>query len=571
MPYLNTLGWLARGPVSFFLFMSGVDPKEAYDCGEQRRYASIGALMTFMFGWYSLAMGHALATTAGAGNNHWVQIGFGVGWAALLTLIDRIVFGQPLMKDSFGYRFIKVFALRGLLAVAGSLVTSIGALLFLFSHDVDTQIAKDRVERSTTILGPIETSPDVVNAQAKITAAGARLASLQKAVTDQQKVVTKDEQNIQCESAGTCGTGVPDDEGHIGPMTKLLMEREATDKQALDSATSTLKAQTPLIQADINKQNQIIQAARDTGNNTLARDNGIQERTDALRKLIKHDWTMWLWILVIVTADLCVVLFKAALPASKVDIYHRENASHAKAVAAAYEGSPQQQQVILNDLSRRAELDDVRSQLVFAHRKASLDAQRASLDAKQARDRHGGPSLSGLTTRGRRAIGVGLLILAAGGLTAWATMSGDKHVPNASGAGPSRAVTKVLQNRKIPTASFAAYKIPNPSKIQATAARKYLITEGKPLVELHRATKAAVSQYSASSCATLRKATTKTNVLLNAAASSPDQTITELALDEIHDIATLSSCSAAPPPGMSHLAGIDALLDQRLRQDGVAV
>jgi hypothetical protein len=565
---------IVRPFVEFLLWMSGVDPGEARDAREQRRYAAIGALMTFMFGWSTVAMGHALAAAVQS-KTVWAAIGFGAAWATLLTILDRILVGMPLMKDSLPYRFFQVFLIRGALAVVGSFVTAMMALLFIFHADVAAQEAQNLATSSASITGPAMRTQPVLTAQQAIKDDNAKMASLAAAVTNTRNLVTQDQKQVACEAAGTCGTETPDDPNHIGWATKLDIQKEQGDQSDLTADIANQAKQKPALQADVAAQNKIIQdVVANAAATANAQQTGIQAQTDALRTLIKTEWTMKLWVALIVAIDLSVILIKAFLPASGVDRMHRDRHEQETATRIAYGTSAEREAVIAASVKRKAERVEARDRLDHMIELNRLLAVEQRLNDKKSQP-SSAPSPNGRASAPSRR----LITLGTGGVTLVALVALTSHFTQQShsrlnaNAQPPRAGASTSATKTIRPATFADQRLPAPATSLAASARSYLASAtGKPLLSLHMATAASVARYSPESCRTVTGMLHDPSLNLQAASSAPDAVLSELALDEIHDVASLSGCSTtAQAQTLSHLSGIDSLLKQRLRQDGAPV
>lgn len=540
--------------VRSLIWMTGVDPDEVYDYGEQRRYATFGALITFMFGWAAVAMGDAVAQCFDRPNFALV-VGGALGWATLLCILDRLVTGMPLMKDGFGYRFFQVFLIRGMLALVGSLVTATAALLLLFHSAVDNQVHLQQGTAAQKAREHVEHSGAVLAARNNISVDNGKLTDLANAVTTAQRTVDTDRANAQCEAAGTCGTMTHDaSPSKIGWATQIILDKEKTDQTALDTAVTDQAQQKPKLLQDIADNQAIIDGASKVIPQIQGAD-GLQERADALVTVLTRHWMTWPWALLVVAIELSVVLLKAFYPASRVDLAHRRQAADEADAETAYRTSPERQRLLTPAAGRRAELAEAIDVLSHRRAMARVAARQERAEARTARkaDRRSRRRLRPVPAV---AALVGSIVVAAG---TW--MAVGHH-----GANTATTPATAIQ----PDASFMNFRIPAPSADEAATTHGWLTTSGRALLTLHKATALTVAGYSPTNCRQAQLAVADQAAVLTAATSAPDDVIKELALDEVHDVGMLTGCPAIPSQAMlRNLSGVDTLFTQRLHQMGV--
>ena len=539
---------------------SGTDVSSAYEHDSAIPFARLGALMMFMFGWYAVAMGHAIGIAMHRTEWRYVTA-FGFAWALFLTLFDRVIIAQTLARDGFWYRFTHLFLGRGLLAVAGSLVTSIGALLFLFQSDVSSQVVADQQRLASTIVGPVATLPQVQEAQKQIAGDNRQLATLASSVLAATNLVKVDEVQVACEANGRCGTHVPDDPNHVGPQTAADMAKQHADQVALNAAVAAQGSAAPAVRADIVQQNAVINAAYTDAGNAVRHHDGLQSQTTALGELLARDWTMWVWVLVVVFADIAVIALRAFMPATKLDLAMRRRMSDARELAAAWNTSPQRARVLAAELDRIAVAEDARYQ---AEHDRDLDGMEGravpSASGSGQRSWKSGRAIAGLAS-----IGVVLAVAVGASGHAGHTAAPGKLPTSIASPAHSNAASPA-----VPNARLAAYRLPTVTAATAIATRNYLKSAGSILLQVHHATAAMLAGYTATACRGVAAAVGSPSRDLAAAGSAPDAVLAELSLDELHDLSSLPACPPGPPPSMGHLAAIDKLITIRLGQNGVS-
>ncbi|SDJ10732.1 hypothetical protein SAMN05444157_1772 [Frankineae bacterium MT45] len=124
-------------------------------------------------------------------------------------------------------------------------------------------------------------------------------------------------------------------------------------------------------------------------------------------------------------------------------------------------------------------------------------------------------------------------------------------------------------NRATESQSAASYALPPVSAADTARTVTYLRGSGVPLLGMHRSAAAVALGYTDDGCRALTALISPQNQdgVVQAAIAVPDAVLNQLALAEIHAIATMRACNSNT--STKQLTSVDALLTKRFVQLGV--
>jgi hypothetical protein len=297
------------------LFLSGADIPTIRRVGEEVRYSVLGLLVLLISLWSGSML--ALATVVSLSLPLWVGIGLGAFYFLFILTLDRLINGQPLMRDDWKYRIKNVLLVRGLFGMVVALVVTHSALVAIWSGEISERLgngadaavtAYEERENSTS-----REAEQIVAQNALRTAAEAATAV---AYANWQAA----EATWQCEFNNGCVTGTPG----RGPEEQRLKGVADDMKAIYDSAlTAQNTTAATVATATTTLQNQINDRVADYRDDQ-EKAQGLAARSAEVWKMIGEDWSNLLWVLFFLLLDIAVVLQKTVLRASRVDLDERD-------------------------------------------------------------------------------------------------------------------------------------------------------------------------------------------------------------------------------------------------------
>ena len=540
------------------LWLAGADADAVDRHREGARYATFGALIALMSLWSFVAMYTTLHFSLGLSVA--ASVPGALLFAMIIASVDRLISSLVLERDGFWYRFTRVLLMRGLLSIALGLFVAHATILFVYRADLDHRVHEATVTTRATDVGKVTgNAPEYKQIKADQTQIGqlnSAAASAQLHTDRLRKLWLDDTVPVHGDRAANGDYAGP---GNVS--TPLKQDYLSYRNGALAAALKAQRTETPTLLADISARKAALQKRIDAAGSAADRSGGYEARNRAFFALLHDDPTVWLIVAFFVMLDLVVTSLKTTWPASEVDRAKRRQSAAAAAQSDYNTTAPEFAEAHAYAAARAAEVYRATVDVDAAEELARLRKReaRAHADAAGASTAQGG----GAGPRRRRVVAgtlASLLVLAGGGLAGLlAANGGDTSTTARSGAAHAAASSPV---------AAAGLQLTRPAETTAAAAKRYMQLHGAAIMRLHRASATLVAGYTPARCRSGRAIVESRHPALTPAiAGIPDPQLYEIALDEVHDVTAMGSCGATAPG--QHLASIDALMTQRLRQIGV--
>lgn len=299
-----------------FCEAGGVSYEEARSVGEDRRYATFGAL--------AILTGVMAAFSSAATMHQQLHLPWPI-IAVISTIIGLMVYGidrlfvlVPLARDTWRYR-LRMVLTRGLVSLVLGLFISHGLVMYAFNKDLTARVeraagvaadeAEAEVRRLATEPGDIDELTD-------------QNESLRGDITRTQNIASKKKKEWRDNTVCVNGTVFAADgdfcgDGNASPGLKSDWEQY----QNTVAATTLTENTTAINDNDVTIQTlrDQLQQKVDHARAAALENTGVAEKTNALIDLLRQDLFLLFLPLLFLVLDLSVVLTKAMLPTSKLD------------------------------------------------------------------------------------------------------------------------------------------------------------------------------------------------------------------------------------------------------------
>lgn len=413
--------------LKFLCEAGGVSYDEAAGVGEERRYATLGALALLTGGMAALSSG---ATAYSQLHLPWFVIAPVAAFIGLAVYcLDRMFVLVPLGRDTAGYR-LQMLATRGLVSVVLGLFISHGLVMYAFNTDLTSRV-------ETAAAQAADAAEENVRASSTTEADNRSLVKesdrLQAEINRVQKSADTKKKEWRDNTACLNGTVFAADGDYCGAggVSPGLKSDWLTAKETATTTKIENEAAIAINRATIAENRKRLQKKIDTARDAASSQTGVAAKTRALLKLLSEDPFLLILPLLFLVLDLAVVLAKAMLPASELDRRSmRQKALH-DSVMTDIASEP----AMLDAKRRLAELEAKRLVRTAVNQEARAEARDRRATERYLK-RHDRPRAG----RGRLvtwAIGAtGVAVVAATGL-ATVLVSGDAPTPQPAAATPT--------------------------------------------------------------------------------------------------------------------------------------